>query len=80
MLSIRFYSIITMKNDIPKNKKLTISLKSLAEMLDCHRSSIRRWLKDAGIKPIVMGKGKKAAIRYRWKEIQAWLDSRQKVD
>jgi predicted site-specific integrase-resolvase len=60
--------------------RLTVSLKSLSQMLDAHRSSVRRWLKEAGIRPIVLGKGRNGAIRYRWQDIQDWLGSLEAVD
>ncbi len=63
-----------------KTKQLTVSLKTLASLLDAHRSSIRRWLNEAGIKPIVLGRGRNGAIRYRWEDIDSWLESRQYID
>lgn len=59
---------------------LTVSLKTLSQMLDAGRSSVRRWLKDAGIQPIAMGDGPKSAIRYRWQDVEAWLASRNAVE
>ena len=58
---------------------LAVSLKTLAFMLDASRSSVRRWLEEAGIQPIAMSNGQKGAIRYRWLEVKAWLNSRQPV-
>jgi hypothetical protein len=58
---------------------LTVSLKTLAAMLDAHRSSVRRWLNDAGINPIVVGRGRNAAIRYRWRDIEHWLETREEL-
>lgn len=60
----------------PEHEPLLVSLKTLADLLDSHRSSVRRWLQQAGIRPIVLGKGCKGAIRYRWNEVQDWLDTR----
>jgi len=57
-----------------------VSLKYIAALLDTTRSSARRWLKDAGIRPISLGRGAKGAIRYRWSEVEAWLASRQHVE
>jgi predicted DNA-binding transcriptional regulator AlpA len=57
-----------------------VSLKAIAELLDTTRSSARRWLKEAGIRPISLGRGAKGAIRYRWSEVEAWLKSRQYVE
>ncbi|MFB3893969.1 MAG: helix-turn-helix transcriptional regulator [Phycisphaerae bacterium] len=60
-------------------ERLTVSLKTLAKLLDAHRSSIRRWLSQDGIRPISLGRGRNAAIRYRWSDIQSWLRSRDYV-
>ena len=57
-----------------------VSLKSIASLLDTTRSSARRWLKEAGIRPISFGRGAKGALRYRWSEVEAWLKSRQYVE
>ena len=54
-----------------------VSLKAIADLLDTTRSSARRWLKEAGIRPISLGRGAKGAIRYRWADVEAWLKSRQ---
>jgi transposase-like protein len=62
---------------IDDTQRLAVSLKTLAQMLDAHRSSVRRWLQEAGIRPIALGRGRNGAIRYRWQEIQAWLNSRE---
>lgn len=59
---------------------LTVSLRTLAHRLDAHRSSVRRWLRDAGIHPIAVGDRKNGAIRYRWSDVEAWLASREYVD
>lgn len=57
-----------------------MSLKAIADLLDTTRSSARRWLKEAGVRPISLGRGAKGAIRYRWTEVEAWLRSRQQVE
>ncbi len=59
---------------------LAISLKALATRLDTSRSSVRRWLSEAGIRPIAMGNGPKSAIRYRWSEVRSWLEARAVVE
>ncbi len=64
-------------NDGLTDERLVVSLRTLADMLDAHRSSVRRWLQEAGIRPIVLGRGKNGAIRYRWCDIENWLDSRE---
>ena len=63
-----------------KSQRLTISLKTLSVMLDAHRSSVRRWLRDAGIKPIAIGHGRNGAIRYRWRDVYEWLESLKYVE
>lgn len=63
-----------------ENERVVVSLKSLANMLDAHRSSVRRWLKEAGIRPIVIGKGRNGAIRYQWRDVREWLQSRGYVE
>lgn len=62
-----------------KGKRLAVSLKTLAAQLDTTRTSVRRWLSDAGIRPVVFGKGRNGAIRYRWSDITEWLDSLEDV-
>ncbi len=57
-----------------------MSLKPLAELLDAYRGSLRRWLRDAGIQPIALGRGRNGAIRHHWKEVEAWLASLERVD
>jgi len=64
----------------PPEELRTVSLKTVAELLDTTRTSARRWLKEAGIQPIAIGRGRKGAIRYRWADVAAWLGSRQHVD
>jgi len=59
--------------------RLAVSLNTLALMLDASRSSVRRWLGEAGVHPIAVGQGAKGAIRYRWNEVAAWLESREHV-
>jgi len=61
-------------------ERLTVSLKTLAHLLDAHRSSVRRWLRDAGVRPVSLGRGRNGAIRYRWRDIEAWLASRASVE
>ena len=70
--------IVNMENTKPQ--KMAVSLKTLAAMLDAHRTSVRRWLADAGIRPVSIGNGKNGAIRYRWDEVQQWLDGLDHVD
>jgi hypothetical protein len=64
----------------PHDERLTVSLKTLARRLDAHRSSVRRWLREAGIHPVVLGRGRNGAIRYRWADVESWLTSLPQVD
>jgi hypothetical protein len=59
--------------------RLTVSIKTLALRLDAHRSSVRRWLREAGIRPIALGRGRNGAIRYHWRDVRDWLEARQYV-
>ena len=68
------------KGTIKQNPRLTVSLKTLAALLDAHRTSVRRWLKEGGIKPLAIGRGKNGAIRYKWKDVEAWLESQTYVE
>ena len=61
-------------------ERLTVSLKTLSQMLDAHRSSVRRWLQQAGIRPIAFGRGRNGAIRYRWQDIREWIESRERTE
>ena len=61
-------------------ERMAVSLKTLAEQLDTTRSSVRRWLREASIRPIAIGRGRKGAIRYRWSDVRQWFDSRNYVD
>lgn len=73
---------VTDRLQVPEQKgseRLTVSLKTLADMLDAHRSSVRRWLNQAGINPVVLGRGKNGAIRYRWSDVYDWLNSLDQV-
>jgi hypothetical protein len=63
-----------------ENERLAVSLNTLAGMLDAHRSSVRKWLQEAGIRPIVLGRGRNGAIRYRWRDINEWLKSREDAE
>ena len=49
-------------------------------MLDAHRSSVRRWLREAGIRPIAVGRGRNGAIRYLWRDVTDWLDGLESID
>ena len=69
-----------MNREKSKRAPLVVSIKTLAEQLDATRSSVRRWLDEADIHPVSIGRGRKGAIRYRWRDVQEWLESRQYVE
>jgi phage terminase Nu1 subunit (DNA packaging protein) len=56
-----------------------VSLKTLAELMDADRSTVRRWLSEAGIQAVVAGRGRRGAVRYRWAQVKAWLDSLESI-
>jgi hypothetical protein len=64
---------------IPESERL-VSLKTLAQGFEVDRASVRRWLQEAGIRAVVLGKGRNGAIRYRWRDVQEWIASRQFAD
>jgi hypothetical protein len=64
----------------PPTELRAVSLKAIADLLDTTRSSARRWLREAGVQPISLGRGAKGAIRYRWSEVEAWLKTRSYVE
>ncbi|MCX6072005.1 MAG: helix-turn-helix domain-containing protein [Chloroflexi bacterium] len=63
----------------PPDEYRTVSLKAVAELLDTSRSSARRWMREAGIMPVAIGRGRNGAIRYRWPDIRSWLEAREQV-
>jgi hypothetical protein len=73
-------SATTDKQRIDDSQRLTVGLKTLAQMLDAHRSSVRRWLQQAGIRPIVLGRGRNGAIRYKWRDVEEWIESREHTE
>ncbi len=62
-----------------KGERLAVNLKTLANQLDTTRTSVRRWLNEAGIQPIALGHGPNGTIRYRWSDVKAWLESTEYV-
>ena len=69
----------TMAHAVSDQARLAVSLQTLARLLDAHRSSVRRWLSEAGIHPVTVGRGRNGAIRYRWEDVRAWLAKREYV-
>ena len=66
--------------ELADGRPLTVSLHTLALRLDAHRSSVRRWLRDASVRPIAMSDAKNGAIRYRWADIERRLATREPVE
>ena len=52
------------------------SLASLAARLDADRTALRRLLRDAGVRPVILGHGKNATIRYLQRDVDEWLKTR----
>lgn len=56
-----------------------VSLKTIAKQVEAHRSTVRRWLSEAGVQPLAFGSGPKGGLRYRWTDIVTWVETRAKV-
>jgi excisionase family DNA binding protein len=61
-------------------QRVLVSPKTLAEMLDVHASTVRRWLDEAGIRPVIPGGGPRRSIRYRWDEVKVWLEALEQTE
>jgi hypothetical protein len=57
-----------------------VNLQTLARLTDAHATTVRRWLRESGIQPVVIGRGRTGAIRYRWRDIENWFNSLETVD
>ena len=62
------------------NDQRLVSLQTLARLTDAHATTVRRWLREAEIQPVVVGRGRAGAIRYRWREVASWLETLQAAD
>jgi hypothetical protein len=56
-----------------KNRKF-ISEKKLAELWDCHRSTVGRILSEKGIRPYYLGPTKRGLKRYALSDIEVFLN------
>lgn len=63
----------------PSSQGRFVTLKALSERLDADRSTVRRWLREAGVPAFAMGDGPRSAIRYRLDEVEQWLEERPSV-
>lgn len=52
------------------------TLDELARLLHAHRTSVRRWLRDAGVQAVILGGGRNGAVRYRCGDVRRWLADR----
>jgi hypothetical protein len=57
-----------------------VSLKTISELVDANRSTVRRWLAQADIHPVVLGRGRNGAIRFYWRDVVEWLTSQEEID
>ena len=78
--AVREDTVLRKKSEHVQPERLAVSLATLSRLLDAHRTSVRRWLKEAGIKPIAIGRGRNGAIRYHWLEVLEWLDGLHKSE
>ena len=56
-----------------------VSLAAVGRLVNADRSSVRRWLREAGVRAFVFGSGRNAAVRFRAADVEAWLASRASV-
>ena len=56
-----------------------VSLKTIAKQIEAHRSTVRRWLTEAGIQPLAFGSGPNGGLRYLWTDIVKWIETRARV-
>lgn len=50
-----------------------VSLRELAERMKCSRHTIRRHLREGGVKAIMLGSGRNATVRYVRREVEDFL-------
>ena len=67
------------QSDKKKSKPLMVSIRTLSESLDTHRTTIRRRLDEEGIFPVALTNSPNGALRYWWHDIEAWLESLEVV-
>jgi hypothetical protein len=66
-----------MKNSKHNNRKQSrkfISEKKLAELWDCHRTTVSRILSKRGVRPYYLGPEKKGLKRYALSDIEIFVD------
>ncbi len=64
---------------IDEKMPMLVTLKRVADLCDCHRTTVRRQLGEAGIQPVALTHGPKGTIRYVWAEIEQWLTALPRV-
>jgi len=60
-------------NDKPKHNTRFVSVKTLAELWDCSRTTVCRILDEAGVEPFYFGSGRNGARRYRKADVDRFL-------
>ena len=56
-----------------------MSSKTLAEQWDCSRTTVTRLLEEAGVEAYYFGKGRNGAKRYLKKDVDAFLNSLERL-
>gem|GEM_PF-7006398 len=62
------------KHKKSKRTREFISEKKLAELWDCHRSTVSRILTEKGVKPYYLGPHKRGLKRYALSDIEVFVD------
>ena len=62
------------KHNKSKQNRKFISEKNLAELWDCHRSTVSRILNKKGIRPYYLGPKKRGLKRYALSDIEVFVD------
>ena len=62
------------KHDKNKQNRKFISEKKLAELWDCHRSTVSRILNNKGIRPYYLGPKNRGLKRYALSDIEVFVD------
>ena len=60
--------------DKPKHKAKFVSVKTLAELWDCSRTTVSRLLDEAGVEAFYFGKGRNGSRRYLKADIDRFLE------
>lgn len=58
----------------PKHNARFVSVKTLAELWDCSRTTVSRLLDEAGVEALYFGKGRNGSRRYLKADIDRFLE------